>query len=358
VQDKSTSPGLAGLDVDILSIATAVPKNKIRQRDLVPQVKAMFPFIADIEEVFAHAGVETRYMCETSEWYSARHGWEERTTAFHRHATDLAEELTRKAVAAANIDVRDIDVIVTSTSTGVGVPGFDVKLLNRLDFSETVERVPLFGLGCGSGLGAVARAARIAQGMPGAHVLCLVVELQSLCFAATNTSMAQLIGGAIFGDGAVGLILRHSQSGEGLPVACLRAAGDRFWRDTESVTGNDIKDDGFRLVLSKNIPKILGQELGPAVVAFLDQHGLRLDDFDGFLFHPGSTKVLETIQQALGLDRNQVNHSWEVLREFSNMSGPTVLFILERAVRMGCRGRHLLAAMGPGFSAYFAVVDL
>src|SRR6185369_15635246 len=166
VQDKSTSPGLAGLDVDILSVATAVPKNKILQRDLVPHVKAMFPFIADIEEIFAHAGVDTRYMCETSEWYSARHGWEERSRAFHRHAADLAEELTRKAVAAANIDLRDIDVIVTSTSTGVGVPGFDVKLHNRMDFSETVERVPLFGLGCGSGLGAVTRAARIAQGMP------------------------------------------------------------------------------------------------------------------------------------------------------------------------------------------------
>jgi len=357
--DATKSAAVAGLDVDILSIATATPKNKVLQRDLVPHVKAMFPFIADIEEVFAHAGVETRYMCETSEWYSAPHGWEERTLAFHRHAADLAEEITRKVVYAADIDLRDIDVVVTSTSTGVGVPGFDVRLLNRLDFAETVERVPLFGLGCGSGLGALTRAARIARGMPGAHVLCLVVELQSLCFAATNTSMAQLVGGAIFGDGAAGLVLRHGPGSDGAsPVGRLRAAGDRFWRDTERLTGNDIKDDGFRLVLSKNLPKMLGQELRPALVAFLDQHDFRLEDVDGFLLHPGSTKVLETIQQVLGLDRNQVHHSWEVLREFSNMSGPTVLFTLDRAVKTGCRGRHLLAAMGPGFSAYFAVVDL
>jgi alkylresorcinol/alkylpyrone synthase len=358
VQNKRTSPVAVGLDVDILSIATATPKNKVLQRDLVPHVKAMFPFIADIEEIFAHAGVDARYMCETEEWYSAPHGWEQRTRAFHRHAVDLAEEITRNAVDAADIHLRNIDMVVTSTSTGVGVPGFDMKLLNRLDFSETVERVPLFGLGCGSGLGAMTCAARIAQSMPGANVLCLVVELQSLCFAATNTSIAQLIGGAIFGDGAAGLVLRHSPGSGREPVGRLRAAGERFWRNTEGLTGNEIKDDGFALVLSKNIPKVLAEELRPAVVAFLDQHSLRLEDFDGFLLHPGSTKVLETIEQVLGLARSQVLHSWEVLREYSNMSGPTVLFTLERAVKTGCRGRHLLAALGPGFSAYFAVVDL
>jgi alkylresorcinol/alkylpyrone synthase len=357
---KSTAP--VAIDVDILSLATAVPKHKAMQRDLVQHAKTLFPFIADLDEIFAHAGVDERYLCESQEWYFERHGWEERTRTFHEHALELAEEVTRKAVDAADLELSDIDVLVTSTSTGVGAPGFDCKLLNRIDLPETVERVPLFGLGCGGGLGALQRAARIAQGMPGANVLVVIVDLPSLCFTPSESSLVQLIGGAIFGDGAAGLVVRSSEAnrnGHGGPrIAHVRAIGDHFWRDTEHMTKNDVRDEGFALVLSKDIPNLLLQKYPPVVARFLDRAGLRMDDFDGFLFHPGSSRVLEMVQEGLGLSREQLHHSWEVLRQYSNTSSPTVLFVFERGLNSGCRGRHLLTAMGPGFSAYFAVVDL
>ena len=68
--------------------------------------------------------------------------------------------------------------------------------------------------------------------------------------------------------------------------------------------------------------------------------------------------MLDTAQAALGLTQGDLIHSWEVLREYGNMSSATALFILERALASGARGRHLLAAFGPGFSAYFVVLDL
>ncbi len=91
---------------------------------------------------------------------------------------------------------------------------------------------------------------------------------------------------------------------------------------------------------------------------FLNRHGFRLSDFGGFLFHPGGRKLLETVEQALGLTRMQLKHSWDVLRRYGNMSSATVLFVLEQAMQSGARGPHLLAAFGPGFSAHFAAVDL
>src|SRR5262249_17149141 len=136
---KSTAP--VAIDVDILSLATAVPRHKAMQRDLVQHAKTLFPFIADLDEIFAPPRLHERYLCEKQEWYFGRHGWEERTRVFHAHALDLAEEVTRKAVDAADLELSDIDVLVTSTSTGVGAPGFDCKLLNRIDLPETVERV-------------------------------------------------------------------------------------------------------------------------------------------------------------------------------------------------------------------------
>ena len=100
------------------------------------------------------------------------------------------------------------------------------------------------------------------------------------------------------------------------------------------------------------------QGLAPALHDFLDRNGFRPSDFNGFLFHPGGRKLIETMQDVLGLERAQFEHSWEVLRAYGNMSSATALFVLDRALKAGARGPHLLAAFGPGFSAYFVAADL
>jgi len=91
---------------------------------------------------------------------------------------------------------------------------------------------------------------------------------------------------------------------------------------------------------------------------FLDANGMSLGEFNGFLFHPGGAKVLETVQKVLRLGRDDLVYSWQVLRDFGNMSSPTALFALDQAIKAGASGPHLLAAFGPGFSAYFLAVEL
>ena len=85
---------------------------------------------------------------------------------------------------------------------------------------------------------------------------------------------------------------------------------------------------------------------------------MELDGFAGFLLHPGGRKILETAEEVLGFDRSSFRHSWSVLRDYGNMSSATALFVLQRALQAGDKGPHLLAAFGPGFSAYFVAVDL
>ena len=46
------------------------------------------------------------------------------------------------------------------------------------------------------------------------------------------------------------------------------------------------------------------------------------------------------------------------LRDYGNMSSATALFVLKSALDSGAAGKHLLAAFGPGFSAYFALLDI
>jgi len=236
--------------------------------------------------------------------------------------------------------------------------------MNRLDFSPNVERLPIFGLGCGGGVAGLSRAARLAQARPGSNVLFMTVDLCSLCIRPNDPSTAMFVSSALFGDGAAAVVLRTpSDVGsmiERQEVAhpALLASGEHTWRDTKHIMGWDVKEDGFGVVLSPELPALMRTELGSVVGQFLRQNDLTMSAFKGFLFHPGGRKVLETAEIVLEIERSSIAHSWAVLRDFGNMSSATALFILERAISSGDKGRHLLAAFGPGFSAYFAVLDL
>jgi alkylresorcinol/alkylpyrone synthase len=351
------SAAAASFDVEILSLATAVPSFVLTQADAAEHAKKLFPHLKLIWPLYDNTGIERRYNCEPIDWYLKPHSWEERTAIFQKHALDLLEQVTVKATEAAGIGLDAIDMIVTNTVTGLSIPSLDAKLCNRLKLKPTIERLPMFGLGCGAGVAGLSRAARLAHAGDGAHVLFLTVDLCSLCMRANDPSPAMFVSSALFGDGAAGLLLHNTRTGARAGPRIV-ASGEYCWRDTEHIMGWDIKDDGFGIVLSPELPGLMARELMPALQDFLDRNGFALGDFDGFLFHPGGRKLLETIEQVLGLDHAQLDHSWDVLRRYGNMSSATVLFVLDRALKAGARGKHLLMAFGPGFSAYFAVVDL
>ena len=149
-------------------------------------------------------------------------------------------------------------------------------------------------------------------------------------------------------------------SGRGAPRGRARigAIGEHFWANTEHIMGWAIKNDGFGVVLSPELPTLMREKLGEALFPFLERAGLTLADFDGFLLHPGGSKILVTAEELLQLPRERLRHSWEVLRKYGNMSSATALFVIKEAFGAGARGRYLLGAFGPGFSAYFVVLDL
>ena len=353
---------LCRLDVDVVSLATANPEHKVEQGEALERAKAIFPHLARLEALYSNTGIATRYSCEPYQWCQQPHGWEDRTATFQQHALLLLQEVAVKAVEGASLALADVDMLVVNTITGLAIPSLDARLINRLDFRPSVERLPIFGFGCGGGVAGLARAARLAQSMPGANVLFLTVDLCSLCARPNDPSLAMFVSAALFGDGAAAVLLRARKDADGQSAeparARIRAIGEHFWRDSERIMGWDIKEDGFGVVLSPELPGLMRRELRPALDAFLARAELQLSDFAGFLFHPGSQKILETAEDVLAIERDQITHSWAILRNYGNMSSVTVLFVLQRALEAGAHGRHLLVAFGPGFSAYFAVVDL
>lgn len=361
-EPRSTATAFsAPIDVSILSVATAVPAYEVTQQEMAERARAISPQFAQLDSLYMNTGIETRYACEPREWYLTPKSWEERSEAYVRHALDLLERVARDAVKRAGLDIADIDAVVVNTITGVAVPSLDARLFNRIDFRPDAERLPIFGFGCGGGVAGLSRAARLARSMPGANVLFMTVDLCSLCLRIDDPSIEMFVSAALFGDGAVGVVLRkEAQGAKGQAARKPRivATGEHLWRDTERIMGWDMKHDGFGVVLSPQLPFLMRENLADALAGFLVKHGLSVDDFAGFLFHPGGRKVLETAQSVLGLTRADLVHSWRVLRDYGNMSSATALFILNEAISSGARGRHLLTAFGPGFAAYFAILEL
>ena len=107
-------------------------------------------------------------------------------------------------------------------------------------------------------------------------------------------------------------------------------------------------------MFSPDIPSIVHDRVRAPLDAFLAGHDLGLGTLAHLIAHPGGPKVLAAYGEALGLPATAFRHAAAVLRERGNMSSPTCLFVLERALAAGDVGAGesaLLAALGPGFAS-------
>ena len=350
-----------GYDVELAGIATAVPQYKYSQADALERARYLMPRCSYLAEVYDHTGIETRYSCVPMDWYKNRDGWKESNPIYVEASLDLLEQVADQALEEAKLARKDVDAIITVSTTGLAIPSLDALLINRMGLSNTAERLPIFGLGCAGGTSGFARASRIAHSMPGGTVLLLVVELAGINVHVNERSPALFVSAALFGDGAAGLVLRNwrdQTKSKGSALCRVVATGEHLWPDTGYIMGWKVEDDGLDVILSSTLPEFTRDNLKSVASTFLERHNLSLEDIEGYVFHPGGRKVLEAIQETLEIDEEALQHAWYVLKNYGNMSAPTVLFILEQTLREGASGRHLMTSFGPGFTATFAVLDL
>jgi alkylresorcinol/alkylpyrone synthase len=344
----------------LLAVATAVPPYPLDQNDVIERVKLLFGRSPDLDRllpVFLNTGIHRRYSCVPIEWYDRAHGWPERNRIYLDSALDLLEAATQQVLCRTGRHKDDIDSIVVVSTTGIATPSLDALLIERMGLRSTVQRLPIFGLGCAGGVLGLARAAGQATVAPGKTVLFLVVELCALSFRRDDWSKSNIVATALFGDGAAAALLSTEAEGP-----AMVAAGEYTWPGSLDVMGWDVADDGLRAIFSRDIPKLVTTQLQDAASEFLARHGLAIDDIDRFICHPGGAKVITALEHAFGLTQGALVEARAVLRDYGNMSATTVMFVLERilakARASGARWeRALMNALGPGFTAGFLVID-
>lgn len=335
------------------AVATAVPPHRLDQLRAGQMARDLFgPMIDRLGPIHANAGIETRWFCTPPEWHLRPHEWRERSALFVEHAQALAELAIQRCLEKAGLSVNQVDGIVAISTTGVCTPSLDALLIERLGLRPDVARLPVFGLGCAGGVLGLARAAALAEAMPGRRILVVVVELCGLTFRPQERSPANMVATALFGDGAAAVLLSTSADGP-----AVTASGEHTWPRSLDVMGWRVEVDGFGVVFSRDIPPLIASCYRPALDGWLERVSLRLDDFDGFCCHPGGAKVVTALEQALDLPEGRLALERAVLRDFGNMSAATVLFVLERLLSRPLPRRTLLTALGPGFTASFLALE-
>src|SRR5262249_17834407 len=113
----------------------------------------------------------------------------------------------------------------------------------------------------------------------------------------------------------------------------------------------------FGVVLSRSVPIFVERHFPEVAKKLLAAVGLKNEDVRRYICHPGGGKVVDAVEMALKLERGSLDHERDVLREYGNMSAPTVLFALERVLRTPKNGALALSALGPGFTASLVALD-
>jgi alkylresorcinol/alkylpyrone synthase len=348
----------------VRGISTGTPEHEAPQPLVKRAATEHFPGIERSDAilgVFDHAEIDTRYFARPLEWYIEPRSFAEKNAIYVEEALSLAERVATQALADAGVAASEVDAVVFVSSTGVSTPSLDSYLMQRMGIDPSAVRLPLWGLGCAGGAAGLARAGDLVRAGY-EHVLLVAVEFCSLTFMMADPSKSNFIGTAIFADGGAAVVLgaegpRDRVGGNGGGLVRILHTHSHLVDGTADMTGWDVVEDGFKLRLSQEIPTMVIGKLRGIVDDSLARAGWTLDDLDTVMVHPGGAKVIVGYELALELGPHALDTTRTVLREHGNMSSPTVLFVLAEALKSAPRGKGLLSATGPGFSAEHLLVE-
>lgn len=353
------------------SIATANPPTKGTQQQaaaFMAQVTSLpLPIRNRIQTIYDRSGIDHRHTCipdymmdDPSRFEFFGRNWSlepapstaERNSLYRRHVVPMAEVAARRALDDAAIAASEITHVVVASCTGFFAPGLDIELVKRLEMRPSTQRTLVGFMGCYAAFNAMRLAHAFCQSVVDARVLVVCAELCTLHFKVDDT-LERVVVNSLFADGAAAVFAARP---EAEARGRLSYAGSQTMLDDDSMNDMtwNIGDTGFDMTLSARVPSVIAEHLP----AFVDQLAGCVGGRErvGFwAIHPGGRAIVEKAQDVLGLQDDDVADSFGVLREFGNMSSPTILFVLKRILDRHRSGEPigdggLAMAFGPGLT--------
>lgn len=354
----------------ICAIGTANPPHKVPQMQIADFMAAALQFDArdtrKLRALYRMSGIGQRY--SVLEDYTRQNGdftfypntptlepfptVQQRMELYRHHAVDLSEEAVRNCLGQVSGPLlSELTHLITVSCTGMYAPGLDIELVERLGLLTTVQRTAVNFMGCYAAFNAIKLADAICKADPAARVMLVCTEICTIHFQK-YTEQDHLVSNALFGDGAAAVLMQ----GEPCPEVSLELQS--FHCDLAPAGKREmawhIGDTGFEMTLSSYVPDLIKKGIKELTDRLLQGLKMTIDEIRLFAIHPGGRRILEVIEQELGMTREDNKFAYQVLREFGNMSSATVLFVLKELMAdLTIKDKNepvLSFAFGPGLT--------
>ncbi|MEP7279479.1 MAG: type III polyketide synthase [Bacteroidota bacterium] len=351
----------------IISIGTALPAHKHRQDDIMHFMQRIYAMNeADnrkLRFLYQHSGIDTRYSVvpdynkSIAEWKFYPHSenlepfpsLELRMIWYNKFAPALSVDAIRNCLDG-QIPARDITHLITVSCTGMSAPGLDLQVMELMDLPKNIYRSSVNFMGCYAAIHAMKMADAICKHETGARVMIVCTELCTLHFQKGST-IDNIASSLLFADGAAAILITHdSFSKHGLHI-------DHFYSEVITKGRKDmaweLSSTGFLMTLSGYVPDLIEEDF-EALVGRALQHAKKTKTaITDWCIHPGGKRIVDVIAKTLELPQAALAPSYDVMRNYGNMSSPTILFVLKKIMQQyeSRSGAEIFgAAFGPGLS--------
>jgi alkylresorcinol/alkylpyrone synthase len=280
---------------------------------------------------------------------------EERMDIFNRESVELSVRAIQDCLST-EADPKEITHLITVTCTGLSAPGLDLQLVERLGLPKNIFRTSVNFMGCYAAIHALKIADAFCCADPKAKVMIVCTELCTLHFQQ-KPSIDNITSSLLFGDGSAAVLVTGSadKSG-GYPI--LGFYGEVMPRGKMEMSW-ELSSTGFAMTLSGYVPSLIEEDFDMLVEHALARHQIPREQITHWSIHPGGKKILEAIEKSLSLPKEKLDTSYQVLKDFGNMSSPTILFVLKNILKdidKVARQKVFGAAFGPGLTMETFVV--
>jgi len=279
-----------------------------------------------------------------------------RNAVYTQEARKMFSAVARDVIDQSGLDASDITHVITVSCTGFYAPGPDYTVVMDLGLALNTPRIHVGFMGCYAAFPALRMAKSFCEADPNARVLVISVELCSLHLQFSNQVDAML-GASVFADGASAAIVSAHEPSNG-PALRIDQLQTMLAPEGEADMAWTIGDNGFDMVLTSYVPKILEMRAEETIQPLLDASGVSKEDIDIWAVHPGGRAIIDKVRDGMSLDESKLEYSRKVLRDVGNLSSATILFVLKSILDANLSGDQSLVAMafGPGLTIESAVM--
>ena len=356
----------------LISIGTAVP-NHLTYQDTILEFmhEAYQNDIASrkLNTLFTHSGIEKRYSA-LPDFDKARNQHvffngspskaviKDKMDVYKQEAVPLALCAVQNAFEKIDTSVKDFGIthLITVSCTGIYAPGLDAVLVKELGLPSSIFHTAVNFIGCNAAFHALKIADLIAKSDEQARVLIVCVELCTIHFQP-KSDHDNLLSNTIFGDGAAAVLLTaDGYNSSNSKTLFIKGFYSELLDEGKELMGWNITSVNFEMTLDSNIPAFIGKELGIIINNVFKHFSITSHDIAKWAIHPGGKRILDIIQKELQLQEEEVAHSYQVLKEYGNMSSPTILFVLNELMETSVHHQTIFSmGFGPGLSVETAL---